>query len=551
MTDSADKYIWDEAIDRPINEKPFQEKQRLWIQDQATGGIYNGTLQYDLSPWANSGLYTDLSNAVLEIPYLVSIKGPTANVGGVFTKDSLALKSGFWNLIDQLQVDVNSKTLCQLSQNINVLSNVRTLTSFDVTTYQKMGPVLGLVIDTPTSYTYSAAGSVNGDGYCNNSASNLGFQERKTFVANAAAAGFTGTPEITDLPTVIGTKTTADEKAASAAQVYGSEGRSYFNSVVSGTDTIFNYILICSIRLRDLSDFFLMPISKGLQIRLTINYNSFRGTYKATKGTLDSISTVSYTQLSGSTCPVLLAPLVNSPTNDSNFEVAANIVSNSLSKDVTPAISSTRIYIDAYKLNAEYQAVLLKSMPITTHKYMDYYSFPINNIQAGHTFNQIVSNGIPALRAVFVLPFSTPSTAVAAGTTDWQNIFNSAPFTTAPSAPIENFNVLVGGVNQLMNNQTYSFENYLSEIIHMFSIHGGNSNAVNSGLVSKTMFDNCYRLYCVYIGRRPEYEDSIPKSLQITGTNSSKTTMSYTVLALFEKSVTLNTATGEIMATIP
>lgn len=553
MTDSlSDSYIFNEALDRPMSEKPFQEKQRLWLQDQATGGIYNGTVQYDLSPWANNGMYTDYSNAVLEIPYLVSIKGDTTRFTGCFDKDSLSLKAGFWNLIDQLQVDVNNKTVCQLSQNINVLANVRALTSFDITTYEKMGSVLGLVADTETSYTYAATSSVNGDGYCNNSSSNDGFQIRKAFMANAAELGFAdGTADIDELPTVIGSTANASAaiKASNAAAVYGSEGRPYFTTTTSGSDTIFNYVYICSIRLRDLSDFFLIPISRGLQIRLTINYNSFRGTYNAVTST-GLLSTTSYTQLSGSTCPVLLAPLKTAPATTGTFEVAGNIVSNSLSSSPTPAISSTRLYIDCYKLNADYQSALLKNMPLTTHKYFDYYSYSIPSVQPNGTFNQIVSNGIPSLRAVFVLAYSTPSSSIAAGTTDWQNIFNSAPFTTLPSAPLENFNILVGGRTQLMNNQTFSYENYLSELIHMFSIHGGNANAINSGLIDKTMFDNCYRIYTVWI-RGSSIEDSIPKSLQVTGTNASKVPVSYTVLALFEKSISLNTATGEIVATIP
>lgn len=553
---TSDEVIWNEAIDRPVNLIPFSDKQRLWVQDQSTGGIYNGTIQYDLSTWANSGLYSDWSNANLVVPYVVSVKGVgTTDISSSFNKDSIVLKSGYYHLLDQIQVEVNNKTLVNQSQNVNVMANFKTLATLSESDYIKLAPVLGLGIDTPDSFTYTkdATGSINGDGYCNNSSSNLGFTQRASYTSTTEFVN--NNADINELPTVIGNTANAPaaDKKTNAIQVYGSEGRNFFVKSGDGASAIFHYIFIAVIKLKDLCPMMNFPISRGLNVRLTINYNSFKGVYNATT---DKLKTVSYQQASGTTCPVMMAPLKSNATVNGDFEVVGNVISNSISIQngsgvPTLPFNSTRIYIDSYKLNAEYQATLLKNMPVTTVNYLDYYSYPISPIQAGQTFNQIVSNGIPALRCCFILPFASPVSDVAKGVTEWANIFDSAPATSCPSAPVENLNILVGGVQVFSQNQTYSFENYLSEVQHLFALNGGNINAVNSGLISKKMFEGAYRMYCAWLGRKNPVEDMIPKSLQIQGTNGSKTTMSYTVIAFYEKSITLNTATGEILATVP
>jgi hypothetical protein len=531
MTTSADNYIWDSAISQEFPGMPFSEKQRLWIQDQSTGGNYNGVLQYDLTSWSNSGLYVDYSSAVLQIPYVVSIKGSNNdNYNDSINKDTLNLKNHFANLIDQIQVDVNNKTVCQTSSNVNLLANIKMLATFDQSTLSKLGASLGIALDTDTSASYSAAASVNGIGYINNTSSNLGLVERKS---NMTAAR-------TDMPT-IGTTTA----------ILASEGRNYYvTNGLAGDATTYHYIFLATIRLRDLSDFFDIPISRGLQVRMSITYNSFKATIASTI-TTNVLSISAYQQLSGTTCPIILSALTlgTIPIPTGTLDITGNVVSNSISvleAVAKTAFNSTRIYIDAYKLNPDYQAVLLKEMPVTTHKYLDYYSYNISSVASGATFNQIVSNGIPAIRAVFIMPFSPIANLVTA----FQNPFSSVPSTTLPGAPISQLNILVGGLNLFSQNQTYTFENYLSELQHIFAVNGGKNDSVNCGLISRRMFENNYRFYCASIRRNP-IEDNIPKSLQVTGVNASATAVQYTVIVLFEKSVTLNTATGEILSTIP
>lgn len=553
---TSDEVIWNEAIDRPVNLIPFSEKQRLWVQDQSTGGIYNGTIQYDLSTWANSGLYSDWSNANLIIPYIVSVKGDgTTDISTKLDKNSIVPKSGYYHLIDQIQVEVNNKTLVNQSQNVNVMTNFKTLSTLSDSDYNKLAAVLGLGLDTSDTFTYTkdGGGSENGDGYCNNTVNNDGFLTRASYTESTV---FTTDVDINYLPTVIGDNAAlADtEKTRNAIQVYGSEGRNFFVKSGADVNAIFHYIFIANIRLKDLCPMMEhIPICRGLNVRMTINFNSFKGVYNANGANL---TTVSYQQMSGTTCPVMMAPLNDAVIINGNFEVVGNIVSNSISNQPGSGVpslpfNSTRIYIDSYKLNAEFQTTLLKNVSTTTVHYLDYYSYSIPPVTAGQTFNQIVSNGIPALRAVFVLPYASPDSTVAKGVTEWANIFDSAPATTCPSAPLENLNILVGAVQVFSQNQTYSFENYLSEVQHLFALNGGNINAVNSGLISKKMFEGAYRMYCAWLGRKNPVEDVIPKSLQIQGTNASKTTMSYTVIAFYEKSITLNTATGEIFNTVP
>lgn len=576
---TSDENVWDESVDRSPPEKPFIEKQRLWLQDMQNGA-YNGQVMFSLEPLANNGLYMDYSNAYFEFPILISAKGDgTADYSKMMNAYSIGIKSGNTNFISQMQVDLNNKTVVQLTQNLNVLCNFKTLAGFSVDDLEKLGPTIGFYPDDADSIVYHAAASADGDGYTNNrntiattttpfgvrAVTNSGFLKRqKITTANS-------TVNIASLPTLGDT--------SKATTQFGNEGRPFFFVEGTGAAAVFNWVYICSIRLRDLSDYFEnLPISRGLNMRITLNYNSFRATYTTTANTVvddvvtaaGTIKTTSYTQLSGNTCPIMIASLAIGNANDGSspgstgglsvptvpagvLTVACGIVSNAVNTTFKPALSTTRIYVDAYKLDPNYQSTLLKTVPVSTVRYFDFYSFPILNISPGSTFNQILSNGIPNLRGIVCIPYPAVAgeTTTLLTMTPFQNAFDSAPFTTAPSGSITQFQILIAGSNVWNQNMQYDWESWNYEVQHFFAIHGGNVTGVNSGLISKYMFDNAYRYYCCDVSRRIPFENSIPKSVQVLGTNNTSATMSYVCLVLFEKQLEINTATGEIIASSP
>jgi hypothetical protein len=550
---TADQTIWDESISRTPVEKPFIEKDMLYIQDQ-NNGSYSGQIQFDCSSLANNNRYLSYSEAYFQFPIVITAKGTGADYSTLFKAFSIGLKNGYYQFIDQIQVDLNQQNVVQLQNNLNVLVNYKLLTSMSQDDLEKLGPVLGVYPDSSDSYQYANADNANGDGYSNNinitpvstfdarANSNVGLLKRqKDTIGNNTA--------FVNLPT-------AGTSIADTSETYKKEGRNYYVTNGAGVDMTFNWVIIATLRLKDLCDFFdKVPISKGLNLRFTINYNSFSARYTTTTG--PTIVTTSYTQLSGHTCPIMIPSVAVGSSNAGlaiagSFDVTCNIGGSTLDSSIKPAISTTRLYVPAYKLDPDYESSYLKDMPISKVRYFDYYTYTVDSVDAGNTFNAILTNGLLNPKAIIVVPFvKNTSTGNTQKLSQLQNAFDSAGGTTAPQVSITNFQVLIAGQNVFNNNEVYTFSQFLDEFQHLFAVNGSNTTGINSGLIGKYDWDNAYRFYVCDLSRRVKFEDKIPKSVQIEGTNNSKTVISYMTFVLYEREISLRTSTGEVVNSVP
>lgn len=510
-------------------------------------------IQFDCSSLANNNRYLSYSEAYFQFPIVITAKSTGADYSTLINAYSVAIKNGYFQFIDQIQVDLNNQNVVQLQNNLNTLINYKLLTSMSQDDLEKLGPVLGFYPDSADSYQFAnGIANANGDGYSNNrnitpavtlterSNTNSGLIRRQKFTANS---------------TTFVTLPTAGTSVADTKRSYEKEGRNYYLTSGAGATMTFNWVIIATLRLKDLCDFFdKLPISKGLNLRFTINYNSFRATY--TTAAASTIVTTSYTQLSGHTCPIMIPSVAVGNSNvDLNIvgtiEVTCNIAGNTLS-DIKPALTTTRLYVPAYKLDPDYESSLLRDMPISKVRYYDYYTYTIDSVSDGSTFNQILTNGILNPKAIIVVPFvKNTATGSVLNLSQAQSAFDSAPATTAPQASITNFQVLLAGQNVFNNNEVYTFSQFLDEFQHLFAVNGSNTTGVNSGLIGKYEWENAYRFYVCDLSRRIKFEDKVPKSVQIEGTNNTKTTITYQCFILFEKEISLKTSTGEIVNSSP
>lgn len=566
---TADQTTWDESVNRTTVDKPFIEKQVLYIQDQ-NNGSYSGQVQFDCSSLSNNNLYTDYSSAYFTFPILITAKSTLGGYQGtandkLFNSLSVGLKSGYFNFIDSMQVDLNNVNICQLQPNLNMLVNYKLLTSMSHDDIEKMGAIIGFYPDSADSYIYQNTASQDGIGFCNNrnetptstylpadgsAKSNYGFYRRqKETVGNSTQY---------NKNKVVGTTSDTGAAITGKSNIFKSEGRNYYyqsgDPAAPAITDSFNWVILATIRLKDISDFFdKLPISKGLNLRFTINLNTFSANITTTA---NNMTITSYTQLSGRTCPIMLASKSANNSNSTfiavagNFDITCGIAKNSLNSESVTSISTTRLYVPAYKLDPDYQTTLLKQMPVTNIRYYDYYTYTINSITAGNTFNQILTNGILNPKAIIVIPFVSKSDT-GNNLTQAQSIFDSAPCTTAPSASITNFQVMLAGSNVFNNYEIYSFSQFLDEFQELFAINGSKTTGVNSGLINKYEWDNAYRFYVCDLSRRVVFENKIPKSVQIEGRNNTAVSMDYVCFLLFEKEVVINTHTGEIVSTMP
>jgi hypothetical protein len=574
---SADHTVWEETINKTDSIQPFTSKEVLYIQDQNSGGSYAGQIQFDCSSLANNQRWLNYQEAYLEIPFQIDFKSSVDITAAGVNAYTAGLKNGYYQIIDSMQVDLNNQNIVQLQNNLNMLVNYKVLTSFSQDDLDKLGPSIGVGPDTAESYTFSATTSVNGDGYCNNrnireaeiqeydirSYNNAGLYNRQKYTTAISPIAANQTDA---LPTT--------SNGTTGESIYRAEGANYMTADTGvGAARVYSWVILATIRLKDICDWFdKVPLMKGANYRFTINYNSCKTEISASHTNVagppstDSVImvTASHIQLSGHSNPVIFASgadfsagystIIAIPatgaTVTSTFTVASGVVGTSLNSGVKSIYNSCRLYVPAYKLDPTYELNLIQTRPTTTIKYLDYYTYSINGTSKGASFNSILTNGIINPKAVIVIPYVNAGSASAVNVLNlptYQSLFDSAPGTTSPACSITNFQVQIAGENVFQSNQIYSYSQFLDEFQHLFAVNGSNTTSINSGLISQHMWRNAFRFYCADLSRRLRHEDKIPKSVMISGTNNTNVTVDYICFILFEKEVTIKTASGEVV----
>ena len=232
---------------------------------------------------------------------------------------------------------------------------------------------------------------------------------------------------------------------------------------------------------------------------------------------------------------------------------------------------SVYLYIPAYTFNPPFESSYLSS-PVKVIKYTDIYQYQVLNIAASSQFNNLVTNGIANIKSVLILPFYSssaggtpltmpvgfgasgnyipavtlsPNTGFLSGTPVFQSPFD--PAGTGPTSPmvyLTNFNVQVSGQNAIYNVEKYNFEQFNNQLYGQNSVNGGLTDGLTSGLVGRTEFDMEYCYYYVNVERMLPVEESVPKSIQILGTNLSSRAIDFYVFIEYGMEIKIDALTG-------
>lgn len=527
---SSDAAVWENTVNNEPVPKPFVDKDMLYIQDQ-NNGSYSGQIQIDCSSLANNNRWLNYQEAYLEVPFVISVKS-SADITGTADSLMLSIKNGYYQIIDSMQVDLNSQNIIQLQPNLNFLVNYKLLTSLSQDDLNKIGGTIGFYPDTSNTINWSSSGAnVSGDGFFNNTINNTGLSKRKEL-----------------------TSTKVDSKVMTNLSLYGREGRNYFvSSDTAAENKVYTFYILATIRLKDLSDWFnKVPIMKGSNYRFLINYNSCTTTITNTLvGDASTVVISSYNQLSGRTSPFIVSSF--SATNP-NAGMTAGVITiqcgivKTEQSSISPFFKTCRLYVPAYKIDPEYEKNLIQSNLVSSIKYLDYYTYTIENIGSQNPMNQILTNGIVNPKLLIIIPFANTTSGInALNIPTYQSVFDSAPGTTTPRASIINFQVLLAGENVFNIPQDYTYSQFLDEFQHINAINGSIDNGINSGLIGLSQWNDGYRFYVCDLSRRLKYEDEIPKSVQVLGVNNTSISMNYVCFILYEKHLKIKTSTGEIV----
>ena len=600
----ADQTVLEQSLESQIVDEPFVSRQSVYVID-SNNGAYNGQIQIDTSSLSNSGRWASYSEGVLHIPLVVTLTGNTApsgltsgstgtsaqnaNIQALRKNFAIGLKNGYYQLIHSLSVEYNNTNVVQLTPFLNHYVTYKLMTTLSEGDIEKWGTQMGFFPDSWQSHDYDQTATINagGKGSINNKNLPAGGQSIRTqsdvrrYNSNA---GFS--QRTLNCTSIDGTATTSTALFADTTKL-NDLGRNYYaHQVATNVDAFY---VMAQIRLKDIADFFdKMPLTRGAYLRILVNTNTaehkIRYAVSQAASNVITVSNLLHTSatVTGGTTPLMVASSEGQIELSTTSQLAraqggnfwcqnnninagvANLeyeftVRSSIAKDTTanvshPTFQNCRLYVPLYTMTNEEVKRYLTLQPTKHLVYRDVFQYQFD-VSAGATFNQLLTNGVANPKALILIPYIssaanstyTTGSAIANPTAVWQSPFASEPGTTSPYLSIRDYNVQLAGVNVYTSNTLYDFEAFRNELARINGINGGVVDGLTSGLIGQEQFAVNARYYVTDLPRRIKAEDAVPKSIQVSGTNTSNVAITVMVFLELEKSCDIALDSGLLL----
>tara|TARA_R110000868_G_scaffold119942_1_gene318209 strand:+ start:12488 stop:14242 length:1755 start_codon:yes stop_codon:yes gene_type:complete len=580
---SADKLVFDISQEVEGTPNVFVKKDWLNIIDNQSGQYSSNQSVIDTSQLSNSNKFMNYREAYLSIPLLLTLTSANATAD-ILAADlapataatsadySVGLKNWFGSMIHQFTLDMNGTTICQQTPFINMWNSFKLLTTLSWGDVATMGSSIGFYPDDPTSWTYSAAATLEGQGVCNNSnqmsftdvfgtkqnafnsgGGNIGFLKRQQFI-NYDAEGITGTGA------TFGSLLTSER----CKTLWKSHIVKKQNAVATASQGVYQVAINATVYLKHIHSFFQMcPLMKGTFLKMTLTLNN---TSVAVDVDADGkMSVSSSANAVGGICPIMVASRAGGSggvalTSAEDPTVAASFIanisvgatcldttlkSNTTVYPITTGGLSTNVvlYVPAYSFNPSFESAYLSS-PIKTIKYTDVYQYQVLNVASGGTINSLLTNGIANIKSVLCLPFHS-ETYTGSGIAPYASPFDPAGAgPTSPLCMLTNFNIVVSGQNTIYNTQRYGFESFNNHLKGVGAVNGGLTDGLTSGLIDSQAFEMEYCYHYVDVSRALPVEEQVPKSIQVVGTNLSGRTINMICFVEYGVEISIDALTG-------
>jgi len=346
---------------------------------------------------------------------------------------------------------------------------------------------------------------------------------------------------------------------------------------VNGTGAVIGKVataIMATVYLKHIHSFFSMiPLLKGIFLKMTMNLNntSVQFTVAAPTATptdvivragtaLTTMSLDSVSNPVGGVCPLMIASgsafqpsaTLGTASYIATVQVGARCLNSQVAVNEGILAKSIYLYVPAYTFNPVFEQSYLSS-PIKQIKYTDVYQYKVVNIPGGGAgqFNNLLTNGIANVKSILILPFYSDAvaggaaTGLPAGIPVYQSPFD--PAGTGPTSPLcllGNFNVVVSGQNAIYNTQRYAFEQFNNQLSGANSVNGSLTDGLVSSLISSLDFEMEYCYYYVNVSRMLPVEESVPKSIQIVGTNYSQKAVDLQCFIEYGVDISIDVLTG-------
>jgi hypothetical protein len=217
-------------------------------------------------------------------------------------------------------------------------------------------------------------------------------------------------------------------------------------------------------------------------------------------------------------------------------------------------VTSVRLYAPAYTMSPIAEQRYLSLSPTKKVVYNDIFFYSFQNVSPG-TFSFLVTNGIPNVRGVLLVPLlPKASNGIVSGldvaSTTTASILS--PFSTTGGTPdpisLTNYNIQVSGKNLFINNGLYNYEQFIEQLVSSNQLNGSLTTSLASGLIGYEDFQSLYKYYYGNVSRSIPSEDGVAKAIQITGLNNSAVACDFMVFVEFERQITIDVRTGARIA---
>jgi len=531
------------------------------------------------------------------------------------------MKNWYGSIVHSFTLDYNGTTIIQQTPFIGLWNTFKLMTSLSMADVKTQGSLIGFYPDDSQTYVYlgskaAAVGLGNntnfrGIGICNNRITpkaqtlfGIASSTEQYSSDSPASCGVNNglfqrmTPWNQAQGTIVGSclPTGGALSNVTNAQFISASNmnllwQSYVFNTVSGvagppiTPGVWQASICAVIYLKHLHAFFeRVPLLKGVFMKMTLNLNQssvswsmVAGAGAPAAGIYDPLtSNVIVSSPLGGVSPLMIAG------DEGSFAAAERALvqgSYIYSLSVGPrclnttqtnlggalvqtnpvGVSSIILNVPAYTFNPVFEQSYLAS-PVKKIVYTDVYQYQIvNQIGAGKTFNNLITNGIANIKSVLVLPYMSSGSATAAGAT--VDLITAAagnfglspiqsPFDPAgggPTSPLVNFtqfNIQISGQNAIYNTERYNYEQFANQFKGVNAINGGQTDGLVSGLVGFNDWQKSYSYYYVNCGRMLPMEESVPKSVNLLGTNTSQFPIDLYIFVEYGVEVSIDVLTG-------
>lgn len=573
----------------------YSRKDYNYLPD-TNQGVYNNSslslVTFDLSSIYNSSRFTDTNDLVVVIPitlvavFQLGATAGTAGVAGTATAppngavNLLSLKSNYVNLIHQCDVQINGKTCNDLQPYTNVLKNFEMLSEMSHSDLQIFGSTYGIgeVLDNPRSVTYytAPADTQPGTGLCNNIPFGLTAATVTSTYPSTVSSVQNGNTSNTAITSRLNTIVDTSQPAA-GQRLYGAGAimtldrlKAEFKptyEVLGGTTPAAVWYDYAIIRLGSILESLRnIGLTRRFDavLRLYINTGTVavpvRGSTAAAKGyesLIQSSSTFTNTLpftvnylpglLDAKTIQITAGCYIRQPPSTSVTAFATGIGSstavNLSNTGASHPLGSCRIYYSSIELG-DPQLALTYTESNRAKKviYRNFVSNTITGVNGGDSVSTLVQSGLVNPVAVLVFPFINLSSVIANHVPQFGSPYDTCPSTGSPCSII-NFQVTVGGVNQLNTTLQYTYENFMQHV-SLYEQITGTDFGLSCGLFDRKYWEVNRAYVCLIRSKNSDMDT--PRNINISFQNNSSVRCDYMVFSVYLDSLIIDVDTGRI-----